>query len=74
MYISTHFFNFEHKIPQILAPPALQWTYDISAKSIKGKGHVYEKVNNNYLEEMLFTPIPEKKKKVFNSTFCKTND
>ena len=61
--LALTFFNFEHKIPQILAPPALQWTYDISAKSIKGKGHVYEKVNNNYLEEMLFTPIPEKKKK-----------
>ena len=57
------FFRIEHKIFQVLTPAALQWTYDVSAKIIAGKGHVYNKVNNNYLTDMLFAEIPKKQKK-----------
>ena len=61
--VALTFFNIDHPIPQILAPPALQWTYDISAELIKGKGHVYKKVNNDYLTDMLFYEVPKKYKK-----------
>ena len=61
--IALTFFKIDHKINQVLAPPALQWTYDISAKLIPGKGHVYSKINNHYLNDFLYAPIPEKKKK-----------
>ncbi len=60
--VALTFFKLEHKVPQVYAPPALQWTYDISAKLVPGKGHVYEKVNNNFLSDLLFAPIPKKKK------------
>ena len=40
------FFNIQHKTHQMIAPPTLQWTYDISAKMVPQKGHVYNKVNN----------------------------
>ena len=34
----------------MIAPPTLQWTYDISAKMVPQKGHVYNKVNNRFKE------------------------
>ena len=57
------FFNIDHKTPQIIAPPTLQWTYDISAKMVPKKGHVYEKINNLNLSDYLFSTIPKKTKK-----------
>ena len=60
--VALTFFYLAHDIPQEFFPPALQWTYDIKAKSIE-IGHVYEKNNNNSLDDMLFAPIPKKFKK-----------
>ncbi len=60
--IALTFFNIEHKITQILAPPALQWSYDLSAEINAGIGHVYNKVNNNYLKDIIHTKVPKKTK------------
>lgn len=61
--VALTYLKLDHKIFQVYTPPALQWTYDISAKLIPGRGHVYEKLNNNYLTDFLFAPIPNKEKK-----------
>ena len=61
--VALTFFYIDHDVPQEILPPALQWTYDIIANSIIGKGHVYEKENNQNLDDMLFSPIPKKIKK-----------
>ena len=53
----------DHDIKQIIAPPVLQWTYDINAKSKKHVGHEYsysEKSSN--LEDKLYADIPKKTK------------
>jgi hypothetical protein len=57
------FFDLQHHIPQMIVPPPLQWTYDISAKMVPKKGHVYNKQNNLNLSDYLFSPIPKKTKK-----------
>ena len=57
------FFNIQHNTQQMIAPPTLQWTYDISAKMVPQKGHVYNKVNNLNLGDYLFSPVPKKTKK-----------
>lgn len=57
------FFNIDHTTPQMIAPPSLQWTYDISAKMVPQKGHVYEKLNNLNVSDYLYSSIPKKTKK-----------
>ena len=61
--VALTFFYLDHNIPQEIIPPALQWTYDIKAKSVEGIGHVYEKNSNNSLDDILFAPVPKKVKK-----------
>ena len=56
------FFNIEHKTHQIIAPPTLQWTYDISAKMVPQKGHVYKKVNNLNLSDYYLAQFLKKQK------------
>ena len=60
--LAVTFFNIDHSIRQFLAPPTLQWTYDISAKMVPQKGHVYKKINDKNLQDFLFSPVPKKKK------------
>ena len=56
-------FDIDHDIKQIIAPPVLQWTYDINAELKKNVGHEYsfsEKSSN--LEDKLYADIPQKNK------------
>ena len=56
-------FDIDHDIKQIIAPPVLQWTYDINAEMKKNLGHKYsfsEKSSN--LEDKLYADIPQKTK------------
>ena len=56
-------FDIDHDIKQIIAPPVLQWTYDINAEMKKNVGHKYsfsEKSSN--LEDKLYADIPQKTK------------
>tara|TARA_A200000113_G_C8798259_1_gene333232 strand:+ start:152 stop:1054 length:903 start_codon:yes stop_codon:yes gene_type:complete len=56
-------FDIDHNIKQIIAPPVLQWTYDINAEMKKNVGHKYsfsEKSSN--LEDKLYADIPQKTK------------
>ena len=34
-------FDIEHNVKQIIAPPVLQWTYDLNVEFKPGKGHVF---------------------------------
>ena len=56
-------FDIEHDVKQIIAPPVLQWTYDINVELKKNLGHVYSpsEVSSN-LEEKLYADVPEKTK------------
>ncbi len=61
--VAITFFYINHNIPQEILPAPLQWTYDIMANYVKGKGHVYEKINNFNLDDMLLDSVPKKIKK-----------
>ena len=56
-------FDIEHDVKQLIAPPVLQWTYDINAEIQQNKGHVYSKTTNtNNLENILYKDLPKKEK------------
>ena len=55
-------FNIEHDVEQIIAPPVLQWTYDINVELKENIGHVFSNTDNNAnLENILYASPPEKK-------------
>ena len=54
-------FNIEHNIEQIIAPPVLQWTYDINVELKEKYRHAFSNTDNNSnLENILFASPPEK--------------
>ena len=54
-------FNIEHNVEQIIAPPVLQWTYDINVELKENIGHVFSNTDNNSnLENILYASPPEK--------------
>ena len=55
-------FDIEHNVKQMIAPPILQWTYDINAELIENKGHVYSNIEQNNLENLLYNDVPKKEK------------
>jgi len=55
-------FNIEHDVEQIIAPPVLQWTYDINVELKENIGHVFSNTDSNAnLENILYASPPEKK-------------
>ena len=55
-------FNREHDVEQIIAPPVLQWTYDINVELKENIGHVFSNTDSNSnLENILYASPPEKK-------------
>ncbi|MDC3024397.1 glycosyltransferase family 10 [Alphaproteobacteria bacterium] len=55
-------FNINHPIKQFIAPPVLQWTYDINASFEKNIGHKYTRVNEKSLNDLLIEEPPVKTK------------
>lgn len=56
-------FDIEHNVKQIIAPPVLQWTYDVNVELKEKIGHVYSHSNtSSNLEDKLYADIPEKNK------------
>ena len=56
-------FDIEHNVTQIIAPPVLQWTYDVNVELKEKIGHVYSHSNSSSnLEDKLYADIPEKNK------------
>ena len=53
----------EHNVELIIAPPVLQWTYDIDVELKDKVGHVYSHSNSSSnLEDKLYSDVPEKNK------------
>ena len=55
-------FKIDHPIRQFIAPPVLQWTYDINAVFEKNVGHKYSRANTKSLEALLIEEPPNKTK------------
>ena len=55
-------FNIEHPIKQFIAPPVLQWTYDINAVFENNIGHKYSRANEKNLNDLLIEEPPNKTK------------
>ena len=56
-------FGMEHNVELIIAPPVLQWTYDIDVELKEKVGHVYSNsTSSSNLEDKLYSDVPEKNK------------
>ena len=56
-------FDIEHNVKQFIAPPVLQWTYDLNVEFKPGKGHVFSEIDKaSKLEQLLFSDPPKKEK------------